>query len=121
MDMMVTISICVIVVLQAAFMLIEMFLWNTTKGRKLFRMDESYAKRSASLAANQGLYNGFLAAGLLWGLLGTGGNHALVFFLSCIIIAGIYGAMTAIRSILWIQALLAAIALSLLLINTDIF
>ena len=120
MDMMVTISICVVVLLQTAFMLIEMFLWNTSTGRKLFRMDEVYAKRS-SLAANQGLYNGFLAAGLLWGLLGTGGNDALVFFLSCIIIAGIYGAMTAIRTIFWIQALPAAIALLLLLMNNDVF
>lgn len=120
MDMIVTTSIIVIALLQIAFMFIEMFLWNTAAGRKLFRMDEIYAKRSATLAANQGLYNGFLAAGLLWGLLGTGGDDALVFFLSCIIIAGIYGAMTAIRSILWIQALPAAIALSLLLINTDI-
>jgi len=121
MDMMVTISICVVVLLQTAFMLIEMFLWNTSTGRKLFRMDEVYAKRSSSLAANQGLYNGFLAAGLLWGLLGTGGNDALVFFLSCIIIAGIYGAMTAIRTIFWIQALPAAIALLLLLMNNDVF
>ena len=115
MDMMISIAIYVVVCLQTAFMFIEMFLWNTATGRKLFRMDESYAKRSAGLAANQGLYNGFLAAGLLWGLHGTGSNDALVFFLSCIIIAGIYGAMTAIRTILWIQALPAAIALLLLL------
>ena len=80
-------------------------------------MDANYAKRSASLAANQGLYNGFLAAGLLWGLVGSGGKDALVFFLSCIIIAGIYGAMTAIRTIFWIQAIPAAIALLLLLTN----
>ena len=117
MDMIVTISVCVVALLQVAFMYTEMFLWNTTTGRNLFRMDEAYAKRSASLAANQGLYNGFLAAGLLYGMFGTGGKDALVFFLSCIIIAGIYGAMTAIRTIFWIQALPAAIALSLLLIH----
>ncbi len=117
MDMMVIISVCVVALLQAAFMFIEMFLWITTTGRKLFRMDEAYAKRSANLAANQGLYNGFLAAGLLWGLVGSGGKDALVFFLSCIIIAGIYGAMTAIRTIFWIQAIPAAIALSLLLVH----
>ena len=116
MDIILSIAIYVVVCLQTAFMFIEMSLWNTATGRKLFRMDESYARKSASLAANQGLYNGFLAAGLLWGLLGTGGDDALVFFLSCIIIAGIYGAMTAIRTILWIQVLPAAIALSLLLI-----
>jgi putative membrane protein len=119
MDTMISILIYMIICLQTAFMFIEMFLWNTATGRKLFRMDESYAKRSASLAANQGLYNGFLAAGLLWALLGTGGNDALVFFLSCIIIAGIYGAITATRTILWIQALPAAIALGLLLLNTE--
>lgn len=117
MDMLVTVAICMVALLQTAFMLIEMFLWNTATGRRLFRMDESYSNKSASLAANQGLYNGFLAAGLLWGLLGSGGDDALVFFLSCIIIAGIYGAMTAIRIIFWIQALPAAIALSLLLIH----
>ena len=115
MDMIVTISVYMVVLLQTAFMFIEMFLWNTTTGRKLFRMDVNYAKQSASLAANQGLYNGFLAAGLLWGMVGSGGKDTLVFFLSCIIIAGIYGAMTAIRTIFWIQALPAAIALSLLL------
>ncbi len=94
-----------------------MFLWNTPFGRKTFGLTEEYAKQSAALAANQGLYNGFLAAGLLWGLVSTGGFDALIFFLICIIIAGIYGALTAKRSILFLQALPAAIALALLILT----
>jgi len=99
-------------------MVLEMFMWNTPFGRKTFGLKEDYAKQSAPLAANQGLYNGFLAAGLLWGLVSTGGFDALVFFLSCVIIAGIYGAITAKRSILWLQALPAAIAMFLLIFNS---
>ena len=95
----------------------SMFLWNTPFGRKTFGLKEDYAKQSAPLAANQGLYNGFLAAGLLWGLVSTGGYDALVFFLSCVIIAGIYGAITAKRSILWLQAFPAAIAMASLIYN----
>ena len=94
-----------------------MFLWDTPFGRKTFGLKEDYARQSAALAANQGLYNGFLAAGLLWGLISTGGFDALVFFLGCIIIAGIYGAKTAKRSILYLQALPAGIAMALLLLQ----
>jgi putative membrane protein len=94
-----------------------MFMWNTPFGRKTFGLKEDYAKQSAALAANQGLYNGFLAAGLLWGLVSTGGFDALIFFLGCIIIAGIYGALTAKHSILFLQALPAAIAMALLILN----
>lgn len=112
-----TIAIYLVVLLQLSFMFLEIFTWNTPRGHKIFRMDESYARKSSTLAANQGLYNGFLAAGLIWGELGSGGLDALVFFLSCIIIAGLYGAMTALRSILWIQALPATIALGLLLVS----
>lgn len=95
-----------------------MFLWNTAFGRKTFGLSEEYAKHSAVLAANQGLYNGFMAAGLLWGLLGTGGADALIFFLSCIIIAGVYGAITAKASILWLQGMPAAIAMALVIFNS---
>ncbi len=98
-------------------MVLEMFLWNTPVGRKIFDLKKDFARQSATLAANQGLYNGFLAAGLLWGLLSTGGFDALIFFFSCIIIAGIYGAMTANHSILFLQTLPAAIAMALLLNN----
>jgi len=112
------IVISIVIVLHILFLILEMFLWNTPYGRKTFALSEDYAKQSATLAANQGLYNGFLAAGLLWGLISTGGFDALIFFLCCIIIAGIYGGITANRSILWLQALPAAIALSLLIFIT---
>lgn len=114
MSILTTIAISLVIVLHILFLVLEMFLWNTPFGRKTFGLKEDYAKQSAPLAANQGLYNGFLAAGLLWGLVSTGGFDALVFFLSCIIIAGIYGAITAKRSILFLQAMPAAIAMTLL-------
>ena len=117
MNILTTIAISIVIVLHILFMALEMFLWNTPFGRKTFGLKEEYAKQSAPLAANQGLYNGFLAAGLLWGLVSTGGFDVLIFFLSCIIIAGIYGALTAKRSILFIQALPAAIAMALLILN----
>ena len=112
-----TIAVSLVIVLHILFMVLEMFFWNTPFGRKTFGLKEDYAKQSATLAANQGLYNGFLATGLLWGLVSTGGFDALIFFLSCIIIAGIYGALTAKRSILYLQALPAAIAMALLILN----
>jgi len=96
------------------FMGLEMFLWNRPAGRRLFGLEKEFARRSAALAANQGLYNGFLAAGLAWGLLaGPDGLHVKGFFLTCIIVAGIFGALTVQRSILWIQAVPGAIALAL--------
>ena len=110
-------AISIVILLHVLFLVLEMFLWNTPFGRKTFGLKKDYAEQSAVLAANQGLYNGFLAAGLLWGLLSTGGFDALIFFLSCIIIAGIYGALTAKRSILFLQALPAAIAMALLILN----
>jgi putative membrane protein len=81
-----------------------MFLWDHPFGRKTFRMTPEYSKASASLAANQGLYNGFLAAGLIWGLV-TGDFAVKAFFLICVLIAGIYGGLTAKRTILYVQAL----------------
>ncbi len=117
MSILTTIAISIVIVLHGLFLVLEMFLWNTPFGRKTFGLKEEYARQSAVLAANQGLYNGFLAAGLLWGLFSTGGFDALIFFLSCIIIAGVYGALTTKRSILFIQALPAAIAMALLILN----
>ena len=117
MSILTTIAISIVILLHVLFLVLEMFLWNTPFGRKTFGLNEDYAKKSATLAANQGLYNGFLAAGLLWGLVSTGGTDALIFFLSCIIIAGIYGALTANRSILFLQALPAAIAMALLILT----
>jgi len=117
MSILTTIAVSIVILLHVFFMLLEMFLWNTPTGHKTFDLSPAFAKQSAALAANQGLYNGFLAAGLLWGLVSTGGTDALIFFLSCIIIAGIYGAATANRSILFLQALPAAVALALLTLS----
>ena len=111
------ISISIVIFLQTSFMVLEMFLWNTATGRKIFGLSKDFAKQSATLAGNQGMYNGFLAAGLLWGLVSTGGLDALIFFLSCIIIAGLYGAITASSMILFVQALPAAVAMILLILN----
>ena len=117
MNILTTVAISIVILLHCLFLVLEMFLWNTPFGRKTFGLKEEYARQSAALAANQGLYNGFLAAGLLWGLVNTSGFEILIFFLSCIIIAGIYGALTAKRSILFLQALPAAIAMTLLFLN----
>jgi putative membrane protein len=95
---------------------LEMFLWDKPQGMKAFGSTPEFAKASKVLAANQGLYNGFLAAGLIWGLWqGAAGFDVKVFFLLCVIIAGLYGAATASRKILFIQALPAGLALLVLL------
>ena len=99
-----------VALLHVGFLVLEMFLWTKPFGRKTFRMTEEYANASATLAANQGLYNGFLAAGLIWGLV-TGDFAVKAFFLICVFIAGIYGGFTAKRSILYIQALPGLLAL----------
>jgi putative membrane protein len=109
--------IAVIALLHLWFLILEMFLWTRPSGRRAFGLTAEFAEQSKALAANQGLYNGFLAAGLVWGLyLGPAGFGVKVFFLACVLIAGIYGGITASRKILWIQALPAAIALALLLL-----
>ena len=106
-----------VAVLHVYFLVLEMFLWDKPYGRKTFGLTAEYAAASKTLAANQGLYNGFLAAGLEWGLLlGGAGASVKIFFLVCVIVAGVYGAITVSRRILWVQALPAAIALVLLLI-----
>ncbi len=94
------------------FLVMEMFLWTKPFGRRTFGLTPELAKASAPLAANQGLYNGFLAAGLIWSLF-AGFEALAIFFLSCVIIAGIFGAITAKRTILWVQAAPAAVALLL--------
>ena len=94
----------VVALLHLGFLGLEMFLWDHPFGRKTFRMTPEYSKASASLAANQGLYNGFLASGLIWGLV-TGDFAVKAFFLTCVLIAGIYGGLTAKRTILYLQAL----------------
>lgn len=95
-------------------LVLEMFLWDKPAGLRAFGQTQEAATASKVLAANQGLYNGFLAAGLLWGLsLGANGTAVKVFFLACVLIAGVYGALTASRKILFVQALPAVVGLVL--------
>jgi putative membrane protein len=110
------IVIVVIALLHVWFLILEMFLWTRPSGRRAFGLTAEFAEQSKALAANRGLYNGFLAAGLIWGLCldGAAGFHVKLFFLACVLIAGIFGGLTASRKILWIQALPTAIALVLL-------
>lgn len=97
--------------LHVCFLVLEMFLWTRPFGRKVFGLSPELAQATAALAANQGLYNGFLAAGLFWGAFGGNDAYAVrLFFLGCVIVAGVFGALTAKRSILWIQAMPAAVA-----------
>ena len=91
-------------------LVLEMFLWDTPRGHRTFGLDPAFAKESKALAANQGLYNGFLVAGLVWGLV-SGDTDVQVFFLACVVVAGVYGAATVNRRILFVQALPAAVAL----------
>jgi putative membrane protein len=106
----VIITVTIVSVLHIAFMIIEMFLWQKPAGKKIFGHSSDYATRSASLAANQGLYNGFLAAGLIWGLYIVNDVKIVYFFLCCVIVAGVYGAITAKPMIFWIQSAPAIIA-----------
>lgn len=109
-----TAVIVIVALLHLYFMVLEMFLWTRPAGLRAFAQSREAAEASRVLAANQGLYNGFLAAGLLWGAaLGPAGTAIRVFFLSCVLIAGVYGAATASRKILYVQALPAALALLL--------
>lgn len=102
-----------LVALEHIYILIlEMFLWTTPYGMKTFGTTPEIAQASATLAANQGLYNGFLAAGLLWGLLRKADGYAVrVFFLTCVVVAGVYGGLTAKTSILFVQGAPALLAL----------
>jgi putative membrane protein len=105
-----------VALLHLYFLVLEMFLWDKPAGRRAFGLDAESAAQTKVLAANQGLYNGFLAAGLLWGLwLGADGRAVRLFFLGCVLVAGVYGGHTASRKILWVQALPAALALLLTL------
>ena len=109
-------AVALVALLHLYFLVLEMFLWETPFGLRTFGLTPELAKASKVLAANQGLYNGFLAAGLAWGLsLGQVGNPVKIFFLGCVIVAGVFGAVTANRKILWVQALPGAIALALVL------
>ena len=109
------IVIALVALLHVWFLVLEMFLWDKPSGRRAFGTTAEFAAQSKVLAANQGLYNGFLAAGLLWGLwLGGDGTAIARFFLGCVLVAGIYGGLTASRRILIFQAAPAALGLALL-------
>jgi putative membrane protein len=107
------VAIVIVALLHAYFLVLEMFLWDKPFGRRTFGMSKEKAEITKPLAMNQGLYNGFLAAGLLWSL--AAGTPLKIFFLGCVIVAGVFGALTASRKILWVQALPGAAALALVL------
>ncbi|MFF5726012.1 DUF1304 domain-containing protein [[Kitasatospora] papulosa] len=109
--------VALVALIHVYFLVLEMFLWDTPRGRKAFGTTEEFSAQSATLAANQGLYNGFMAAGLIWGLIAGDpvGYQAQIFFLSCLVVAGVYGAATVSRRILYAQAAPAALALALVL------
>jgi putative membrane protein len=109
--------VALVAALHIYFMVLEMFLWTKPQGLKTFGNTPAKAQDTAVLAANQGLYNGFLAAGLIWGLVQPVAGFAFqikVFFLLCVIVAGVYGAATVSQKILYVQAAPAALALILL-------
>lgn len=114
------ILIVLVAILHLYFLVLEMFLWTKPLGRKIFAMSEEKAKVTQVLAANQGLYNGFLAAGLVWSLMHpepSVGNQIAIFFLACVLVAGAYGAMTVNKRIFLIQGLPALLALGAVLLN----
>lgn len=107
-------AIAFVALLHVGFLILEMFLWTKPAGRRIFGLSREVAEGSAPLAMNQGLYNGFLAAGLVWSLIAeTNAFQLKLFFLGCVLVAGIFGGLTAKRTILIVQALPAAVALAL--------
>lgn len=110
------IVVLLVALLHIYILILEMFLWDKPRGLKAFGLTPELAAQTKVLAANQGLYNGFLAAGLLWGLyLGEAGYSIKIFFLLCVLVAGLYGAATANKRILFVQAVPAAVGLVLLM------
>lgn len=113
----VNVVVGLIALLHVYILVLEMFLWDKPRGLRAFGQTLEAARASKVLAANQGLYNGFLAAGLFWGLsLGAAGTAVKVFFLACVLVAGVFGAVTANRKILFFQAVPAAIGLALVIL-----
>jgi putative membrane protein len=111
------VAVALVALLHLYFLVLEMFFWERPLGLRTFGLTPEFAKASKALAMNQGLYNGFLAAGLLWGLsLGPAGHAIKIFFLGCVVVAGLFGGSTANRRILLVQALPGAIALVLVLV-----
>ncbi len=118
MSLIANIVVGLIALLHVYILVLEMFLWDKPAGLRAFGQTQEAATATKVLAANQGLYNGFLAAGLFWGLsLGAGGLGVKVFFLACVLVAGLYGAATASRKILFVQAVPATIGLLLVLLS----
>jgi putative membrane protein len=112
------VAVGAVALLHLYFLVLEMFFWDKPLGRRVFGLTPEFASASKALAANQGLYNGFLVAGLVWGLsLGSAGGAIKIFFLGCVVVAGIFGALTASRKILWVQALPGAAALILVVLS----
>lgn len=113
-----TALVALVALIHVYIVVLEMLLWTTPRGRAAFGLERDFARATRVLAANQGLYNGFLVAGLVWGLVGP--EHlrfaVQVFFLLCVVVAGAFGALTASRRILYVQALPAAIALAAVLL-----
>jgi putative membrane protein len=106
-----------VALLHVYFLVLEMFLWTKPAGRKAFGLSVERAESTKAMAANQGLYNGFLAAGLLWGIyLGEAGTPVKLFFLGCVLIAGVFGAVTVSRKIFFVQGLPAAIGIALVML-----
>jgi len=103
----------IVALIHLYILVLEMVLWEKPAGLKAFGLSKEFAAQTRVLAANQGLYNGFLAAGLIWGLW-TGQTDVQMFFLGCVLVAGLYGALSANIKILWVQALPATVGLALL-------
>ncbi|MHC3467246.1 DUF1304 domain-containing protein [Streptomyces sp. 7R007] len=118
MDVLAEVLVGLVAALHGYILLLEMFLWQRRPGRALHGFDRETARATAPMAANQGLYNGFLVAGLVWGLVAADptGFRAQVFFLTCVVVAGVFGAATANRRILVAQALPGALALTAVLL-----
>ncbi len=117
MQILATVLVGLVAALHVYFLVLEMFLWQGPRGRALSGLDADGARLTAPLAANQGLYNGFLAAGLVWGLLASHpvGHQVEIFFLVCVLVAGLYGSLTANRRIFFAQGVPAAVALATVL------
>lgn len=110
------VAVAFVALLHLYFMILDIFFWEKPLGLRVFGLTPEFANASKVLASNQGIYNGFLCAGLVWGIsLGASGNSIKIFFLVCIVVAGIFGALTANRKILWVQALPGAVALALVI------
>jgi putative membrane protein len=117
MNVLVNVGVTLTAILHLWFFVLEFFFWTKPLGLKMFKMSQELANQSAPLAANQGVYNGFLSAGLVWGLLSGDTEqsfHIKIFFLSCVLIAGVYAGISVNRRILFVQALPAAVTLVLL-------